>query len=225
MGQKTSLQGYFMVLHRVFTEFNQYSSILQAVTIHLKPEELVVINCRTLVLTLLLGLGCAPTHADGGFFLGSSIGSASLNDDFDGLDIDDSSTSFRITGGWRFNDSFALEAGYHNFGDFEQTVSINGLESRAKLSADGFTLGVLGSFPIADKFEIFGRTGMFFWNGDAEINNVSQATPESINPFFGGGISYAINDKLLLSGDWTRYELEDTNSGVFSVGIQYRFGR
>jgi OOP family OmpA-OmpF porin len=178
-----------------------------------------------MALIMMFSIASLDVQAGDGFFVGASIGSASLNDDFDGLKVDDDTTSYRIVGGWRVNQYFALEAGYHDFGDFEQNFTVDGVSAKARLSADGFTLGVTGSFPVADRIEIFGRTGMFFWDGDAEINNVSQATPEDTNPYLGAGISYAINGEFLVTGDWTRYELESANSNVYSVGFQYRFGK
>jgi len=64
---------------------------------------------------------------------------------------------------------------------------------------------------------------MFFWNGSAEVNNVSQATPEDTNLYLGVGVSFDVGKRLQLTGDWTRYELESAASGVFSVGLQYGF--
>jgi OOP family OmpA-OmpF porin len=178
-----------------------------------------------LAIVLMISTVPLSVHAGDGFFFGANIGSANLNDDFDGLNVDDDTTSFRVTGGWRVNKYFGLEAGYHDFGDFEQNFTIDGVPSKAMLSADGFTLGVTGSFPVANRVEIFGRAGMFFWDGDAEINDVSQATPEDTNPYFGVGLSYAIYDQFLVTGDWTRYELESAKSNVYSIGFQYRFGK
>jgi OOP family OmpA-OmpF porin len=179
------------------------------------------VQTTILSVLLLMPLGA---YAEKGFFVGGSIGSAELSDDFDGLNIDTDATSFRIVGGWRFNDYFAVEGGYHDFGDFEQQVDINGTPATANLSADGFTLGVGGNLPLGERFSLLGRFGMFFWDGNAEINNVSQATPEDSNPYFGAGVGYAVTESLLISGDLTRYELEDANSNVFSIGFQYRFG-
>lgn len=174
----------------------------------------------------LLTLALLPlnTVAADSFYLGGSIGSASLDEDFDGLGVDTDSTSYRLVAGWRFNEYFAIEGGYHDFGDFEQDIDINGTPSTVKLSADGFTLGANGSIPIGDKFSLVGRAGWFFWDGNAEINNVSQATPEDTNLFLGAGVSYAVGDHFRLIGDWTRYELESANSNVISVGFQFGFG-
>lgn len=177
---------------------------------------------QTILITLLLLLPLGA-HAGSGLYAGGSIGSAGLKENFDGLTIDTSSTAFRMFGGWRFNDYFAVEGGYHNFGDFEQSFDIDGTAVTASLSADGFTLGVAGNLPVGERFSVIGRFGMFFWDGNAEINNVSQATPEDSNPYFGIGVGYAITESFLLTGDITRLELEDATSNVISLGFQFRF--
>jgi OOP family OmpA-OmpF porin len=171
----------------------------------------------------LLLIGLTANAQDNGPFIGASIGSASLDDDFDGLTVDDSGTAFRIVAGWRFNEHFAFEAGYHNFGDFEEAIVIDGAEEEAVLSADGFTLGAVGNLPLSDRFSLMGRAGMFFWDGNAEINDVSQASPEDSNLFFGAGLSFDLSQKLQLTGDWTRYDLDGSASSVFSVGLLFQF--
>jgi len=173
-----------------------------------------------LSLLLLLPLGA---YAGKGFYAGGSIGSAALNEDFDGLTIDSNSTAFRLFGGWRFNEYFALEGGYQDFGDFEQSTNIEGAPVTVNLSADGFTLGVAGSLPVGERFSVMGRFGMFYWDGNAEINNVSQATPEDNNPYFGIGLGYAVTDRFLLTGDITRFELDGANGNVIALGFQFRF--
>lgn len=179
------------------------------------------VQTALLTLLMLLPLGA---NADKGFYAGGGIGSAELSEDFDGFTIDTDSTAFRIFGGWRFNEYFAVEGGYQDFGDFEQQIDVNGTPVTASLSADGFTLGVAGSLPVGERFSVMGRFGMFYWDGNAEINNVSQATPEDTNLFLGAGVSYAVGDHFRLIGDWTRYELESANSNVISLGFQFGFG-
>ena len=175
------------------------------------------------VAAFLMLFGLPLTAHGDGLYAGASIGNASLDDSFDGLTIDDNSTAFRIVAGWRFNDYFALEGGYHDFGDFEQTFDVAGTQVTAVLSANGFTFGAVGTIPLSERFALMGRAGMFFWNGSAEINAVSQASPEDNNPYFGAGLRFDLSEKVQLTGDWTRYDLEDTDSGVLSVGLQYQF--
>lgn len=171
----------------------------------------------------VLLLFTATAWAESGLAIGGGVGAASLNEDFDGFDIDADSTAFRLTVGWQFNDYVSVEAGYHNFGRFEQTVDADGTPVEVSLKADGFTLGVTGSLPLGERFSLFGRAGAFFWDGDADINGVSQARPEDTNLFLGFGLSYQLTEKLDLTGDLTRYELDASESNVLSVGFRYIF--
>jgi OOP family OmpA-OmpF porin len=182
-----------------------------------------LLNKAAIAATALLALSPATAFADSGFYVGGSVGSSSLSNDFDGFEVDTDSTAFRLIAGWEFNDFFSLEGGYHNFGKLEQSFDDGGEPLDISLKADGFTLGGTGSIPLGEKFALFGRAGAFFWDGDAEINNVTQARPEDTNLYYGGGAKFAITDRLSLLGDWTRYELEDTDSDVVSLGFTFRF--
>lgn len=180
---------------------------------------------KTATIAMLATLALTPlaVSADTGLFFGGSLGAATLDEDFDGLGIDTDSTSFRLNVGWQFNDFFALEGGYHSFGKFDEKLDIGGLLSDVRIQADGFTLGATASIPMGDNFSLFGRGGAFFWDGDAKINNVSLARPEDENVYYGAGADFKVTDRLSLVGDWTRYELEDTESDVISLGFRYRF--
>jgi hypothetical protein len=188
-------------------------------------KEITMNTARKILVATMATCILMPITANAeGFFVGGSIGSASLSQDFDGLTVDDSTTSFRLVAGWRFNEYFSVEGGYNSFGKFKDDVDIAGVPTSVSLTADGFTLGLGGSIPLSDRFSLIGRAGMFFWNGTAEINSVTQADPGDSNPFFGAGAQFAISSKFLINADFTRYEVEDANSDVLSVGFEYRFG-
>ncbi len=181
---------------------------------------------------LFMMFACVNATAQEGFFFSGGLGKANIDGDFDGFNDSDDSTAYRLSAGWKFNDHFAIEAGYQDFGDFEyrrdaanQPDNSGQLISRAKLSADGFTTGAVGILPLNDKFSLYGRAGMYFWDGNAEINDVSQANPEDTNPYFGIGLSYAISERVFLTGDWTHFDLESADGDMLAVGIQVFFGR
>ncbi len=178
---------------------------------------------RTAALALLaLGLPLAAS-ADSGLYFGGSIGSASLTEGFDEFVVDDDSTAYRITLGWQFSDFLSLEAGYHNFGRFEDSYTVGGEPLDLRLEADGYTLGGTASLPLTRSLWLYGRGGAFFWDGDANVNSITTARPEDTNPYYGGGGKVLINERLSLIGDWTRFELKDTESDVISLGFTYRF--
>jgi OOP family OmpA-OmpF porin len=161
--------------------------------------------------------------ADSGLYFGGSIGSASLDDGFDEFVVDDSSTAYRVTLGWQFSDFLAIEAGYHDFGTFEDSFTVGGEPLDLRLEADGFMLGGTASLPLAGSLWLYGRAGAFIWDGDANVNSITEARPEDTNPYYGGGAKVSLTNRLDLVGDWTRFELKDTNSDVISLGFTYRF--
>ena len=177
-----------------------------------------------IVATTILALTPVAATADSGFYLGASVGNSTLKDDLNGFDVDTSSNSVRFIAGWQFNKYFSIEGGYQNFGAFEQRFNDGGgTPIVVSLKADGFTLGATGFIPLGLDFSLYGRAGAFFWDGDSELNNITQAKPEDTNPYYGGGVKYALTDNIALLGDWTFFELEDTQTEVFALGFTYRF--
>ncbi len=181
-------------------------------------------HARTaLAVVSVIALLPAAAVAESGFYLGGSIGSASLTEDFDGFDVDADSTAYRFVAGWQFNEFFSLEGGYHNFGKFEDSFDLAGEPVDLRLKADGFTLGGTLSLPLTRSLSLYGRGGAFFWDGDANINSITEARPEDTNPYYGAGAKVSLTERLDLVGDWTRYELDSTDSDVISLGLTLRF--
>jgi len=174
-------------------------------------------------LLLAVAMTATGARADDGLFVSASVGSADLTENFDGFDIDTDSTAWGLTVGWRFNRYFAVEGGYQNFGRFEQTFEIEGDPVDVSIKADGFVLGVIGSLPVGERFGVFAKAGSFFWDGDSKINSLTVATPGDTNLYLGAGVSFALTERLALSADVARYDFEDTESDVVSVGASYSF--
>lgn len=162
------------------------------------------------------------TLADDGFFVAAGLGSAELSEDFDGFDVDASSTAYRIAVGWRFSEFLAIGGGYQNFGRFDQTLDIDGTSTEVSLKADGFTLGGIVSWPVGNRWSLFARAGAFFWDGDAEINDATEASPEDTNLYLGAGARVVLTERWSLTADGSRYALDDTSSTVVSIGIYMR---
>lgn len=163
-------------------------------------------------------------QAESGFYLAGSIGSATLDEDFDDFDVDDDVESYRLLAGWQFSDAFGIEAGYLDFGTFEETVDLGAVTAVTELSADGWTFGGTLAAPLGEQFSVFGRAGVFVWDADVDVDGVRAAVEDDSNPYYGGGAKFRVTPNFLLVGDWTRYELDDVDSDVISLGFEYRFG-
>lgn len=169
-------------------------------------------------------LGASIAAADSGLYVGAGIGSASVAEDFAGFEIDDDTEAYRLLGGLQFGDTFGLEAGYQNFGDFVETFQLGNTTAVSRLSADGWTFGGTLGFPLTDTMSLFGRGGIFVWDADVEINGIREAVDDDSNPYYGVGAKVGFTPNFSLVGDWTRYELDDVDSDVISIGFEYRFG-
>ena len=174
----------------------------------------------TLVTVAFLPLAAS---AESGFFLGGSIGSSSLDDDIEGFGIDADTTAYRFVLGYQLGDVLSFEAGYHSFGKFDEEFDIAGAVTDVTLRADGYTVGGTLGLPVTDTLSLFGRAGAFIWDADARVGGVRLSLPEDTNAYYGGGAGVAVTDRFSLIGDWTRYEFEDANSDVISIGFKYRF--
>lgn len=175
-------------------------------------------------LAVLSMLATGTASADNGLFIGGSIGSTTIDESFGGVDIDSDSTAYRFVGGYQFGDLFGLEVGYQDFGDLNETVIIGPVSSLTRLSAEGWTMGGTLGLPLTDQFSLFGRAGVFFWDADVIIDGFSINTPRDENPYYGAGLRLNVSPNLSLIGDWSRFELDDVDTDVISIGLQYRFG-
>lgn len=183
-------------------------------------------NVQTLPVLILASFFMPSlAQADSGLYFGASLGSSHIDEDFRGLNIDTGATSYRFVGGFQLGDYLGIEGGYHNFGDFEETVNLGGFTTRSEIAADGWTLGGTLGLPLTDRVSLFGRAGVFFWDADVDVDGFSVNVPENENPYYGAGAKVDITPNFSLVGDWTRFELDSIDSDVISGGFEYRFGR
>ncbi len=162
--------------------------------------------------------------ADSGFFVGGSIGSTTVDETFDGIDLDADSTAYRITGGYQFGELFGIELSYQDFGDVDETIVVGPVSSLTSISADGWTLGGTLGLPLSDNVSLFGRAGVFFWDADVRVDGFSIDVPSDENPYYGAGARVDLSRNFSLTGDWSRFELDNVDTDVISLGFEYRFG-
>ncbi|MCZ6559259.1 MAG: outer membrane beta-barrel protein [Gammaproteobacteria bacterium] len=160
--------------------------------------------------------------ADGHWYLGGAIGTANIDETISGFGFNSDSTSYSFYGGRQFNDYFGLEAGYLDLGNFNEQVLMGGIIVPISADADGFTFAAVGSVPAGEKFGLHAKIGSFFWDGASQIAGVNNNVSDS-NIFFGAGLSYSLTENMSLRGDAVRYEIDDVNADVYTIGFQVDF--
>jgi OOP family OmpA-OmpF porin len=133
-----------------------------------------------------------------GFYVGGEVGTFDIEDEDD--------TAFKITGGYQINRTFAAEVSYGNFFD------------KGGVEITGFELVGVATFPLANKFSAYGKLGFLMW----EAEGFGQSE-DGTDLTFGLGVQYDVTNKLGIRAGWQRYDADDSDADLFSLGVIYRF--
>lgn len=185
----------------------------------------------------LLAAGSASAaDQTNGWFVNGNVGTAHYKATVDGLGTGtENNTAFMVNGGYRSQGILGFEAGYTNLGSVSETIG----GDRAKLRADGWTLGLNGHFNFTDHWYLSARGGLFLWKLklNATYTDVNdgrttlRADKQSIDWYAGIGTGWDINRHWSVGANFDYYKIGDRYQGVgydvgsriFSVGAEYRF--
>lgn len=177
-------------------------------------------SLKPLVMILGIGLVSLPVagQTENYWYVGAGVGLS----DIDESGIDDDDNAFKLFGGIRINKFFALEAAYVDLGELEGDAVVGGPSN--ELEVEGVGIGVTGSYPLTEKFSVQGKVGVYFWDLDVNGTIADRFNDDSDNDnFYGAGVSYRLNKKVSLIGEWERYEIEDFDIDLFSASVSYSF--
>lgn len=213
-------------------------------------------NKKTILLTsmaTLCALSCSAAFAEDttGWYAGGDVGRSSatiansrISAGLAGAGLTttsivdrDRSTGFKLYGGYKVNQNFALEGGYVDLGKFgftANTLPAGTLNGDIRLK--GLNLDLVGILPVTDKFSVLGRVGAtslqardsFSGTGAVGVSNPNPSKRDT-NYKVGVGVEYAVTDRLGVRAEVERYRVNDAvgNKGhidMVSVGLVYHFG-
>jgi OOP family OmpA-OmpF porin len=204
-------------------------------------------NKHLLLLALTAALGASTVQADTGFYpglyLGGSFGSSTFND-FDGSDVDaelaslgftsssstdDSDTGWKLFAGYKFMPYLAVEGSYTDLGKASAssviTAPVSG-SANVEAEASTWAISALGIWPVAPRFELYGRLGFHFWDADVSGSGTAGSVSESddgTDLLYGVGANFDITPQLGVRGEWERYELDDSDVDLWSIGLSWGF--
>lgn len=143
---------------------------------------------------------------------------------------DDEPFAYEAFGGYMINDYLSLELGWRHLGhstwiDYDNVANDVGVK--------GFTLGVVGYWPLGNNWKLVGEAGAFNYTTQNEINwGTDRLNHSDVGPYLGAGISYDITKKLALAAKYRRYEDIDESrvsniemdANYWGITLSYRFG-
>ena len=196
---------------------------------------------KTVISSLVLAVALAftgPAFAqDTGFYVGGALGQSSFDVDCTGTtSCDDKDSSWKIFGGYQFNKHLALEFGYADLGETTASVPVPPFTVNLALEATVWDLVAVGSLPIADRFSIFGKIGLY--RADTDLNgtisglgSVSESDSNT-DLTFGIGARYDFTRNLGVRLEWQRYQdlggeffgvTAESDVDVMSVAVIWKF--
>jgi len=149
-------------------------------------------------------------------YLGAGAGVANFEDqvqvkDIGDVNLSDDDTAYKLYGGYRATDNFAIEGGYRNFGKAKS--------GPFSIETDGWDVSALGLVPIGP-VDLFARGGVIFWNSDGAGGFPNDSDHD---------LMYGLGGQLNLGAVWFRLESEwfdisypkDTQMITGSVGLSF----
>ena len=134
---------------------------------------------------------------------GASIGQSDLKLGCpSGSACDNRDVAYRLFAGGSFNNSFGLELGLVNYGEFAR----GGGETKGW----GLDLPLMLGFPIGAKSSVFAKAGIAYSRMDVGGNSalVSTGSESGWGPRIGLGAQIGLTPQWALRGDWDRYRVK-----------------
>ena len=196
---------------------------------------------RHLLLTASLGAALAASsfaaHAGNAdadhYFINASAGVSHTN--LKNL-TDKNSWAYGLNFGYRWQDTWGVEAGYVDLGRPKAKGFIyDGYVAypyTAEVHVSGFTLGANGRWRFADNWHVNARLGAFFSKTKVSGGGylAGEVTDNDTNLYFGAGLAYDFSSNLSLGLNVDRYQakatrlISGTNSAVVaSATLEWRF--
>ncbi len=175
-------------------------------------------NLMLLSWAAAMSFSASIAAADG--YVGASIGSAGVDDPQGG--VDGSDTGFRLFGGYRFNENWAVEGFYADFGAPEDDFF--GIASR---EITGIGAQIVGAFPVSDKVELFANLGFISWEEDFSVLGIVAGGDDGEDLTYGIGVMFNFSEQVSIRGEWEFYDIADAFGDIdvdlLSVGVEFSF--
>jgi len=208
-----------------------------------------------IALVALAGYATGVCAQDQGWYVGGSIGQSKADNagscsDLSGIfnpgfacSSNDTSTGWKLFGGYQVNKYFAVEGAYVDLGEFKISASgtVAAIPATASGSdkATGFSLDAVGTLPISEQFGLLARIGIFAWTLDASAtasgggipggSASTQDKPTGTGLDFGVGAKYDFARNFGVRAEYQRFQsIGNDNTGksdvdLISASAVYRF--
>ncbi len=140
---------------------------------------------------------------------------------------DDGRVGFKAFAGYNFNSTFAMEAGYGDYGRYVLKNTGPGTSGDASIDVAMLYLAAKGTHMFTERFGVFGKLGVAHTRFDQHGLGTGDVT--MTRPMFGLGLQYNLSQQLALTLEIDRYGRKDTGPKTrydlnkLEAGIKFSF--
>jgi len=151
-------------------------------------------------------------------FFGGSFGQADFSDYCNNAaDCNSGDTSWKVYGGYKINETFDVEVGYHSIADISKTATTGTVTSEVS----AITANAVGKYEINENIQAFGKIGVSSWGSD----NSANGNADGIGLTYGIGAKVHMNETMKIRAEWERIGGVETGSSendvnIISLGIE-----
>jgi opacity protein-like surface antigen len=160
------------------------------------------------------------------------VGIASADHSFDLPGTTNSSTdgfkaSGKLFGGYEFDQTWGVEAGYTDFRKSHSNYTLNGVPGRADSDGHSFYIAGKATAPINEQWSVFGKLGAAQNKQSLSATDVSLNRSDSKTEVYGAlGAQFNINKQVALTAEYERYGKSrdfGAKADVWTVAARYSF--
>jgi len=135
----------------------------------------------------------------------------------------------KVYGGYNIDQTWAVEAGYTDFGKKSYNYTSNGLPGGIRTDAHSYYLAGKGTWPVNQQIALFGKLGVARNTNEVSTSGFSSVSGDKDKTalYASVGAEYAINKNVKVSLEYENYGKNDIDtgrkSGAVTAGVRYAF--
>ena len=135
----------------------------------------------------------------------------------------------KVYGGYNIDSTWAVEAGYTDFGKKSYNYSVAGLPGGVRTDAHSFYAAGKGSWPVNQQIALFGKLGVARNANEVDTTGIASLNGDKYKTalYASVGAEYAVNKNVKVSLEYENYGKNDIDtgrkSGAVTAGLRYNF--
>lgn len=182
------------------------------------------------LITAAAAMSAAQAQTTPRSYVGGSVVTADRSDTVPGASSSSEGkykAGAKLYGGYEFNQTWGIEAGYTDFGKKNQGYTLNGVNGTAKTEGNSTYLAAKATAPLNERVSVYGKAGVARNNRELTATNAVLNQDVTKTEAYGAvGMQYNVNEQVALTAEYERYGKKrdfGVKPDAWTVGARYSF--